>query len=116
MRRIAVVAVVVLAGCGLRYTGTEQQMQQVARGTAELLKKDPYSDTVTSAGTGAHLALSTLIPAESKSDDLACMPGVLAGCVRPWQAGAVTGQRQQPATDFTGLPNDFYKTTSIGKD
>ncbi|WP_354682659.1 hypothetical protein [Cupriavidus necator] len=58
---LAGVMVIGLAGCGLRYIGSEDQMQQVARGTAELMKKDPYSDTVTAAGSGAHLALKAIM-------------------------------------------------------
>ncbi|WP_454710720.1 hypothetical protein [Cupriavidus nantongensis] len=58
---LAGVMVLGLAGCGLRYTGTEEQMQQVARSAAEMLKKDPYSGTVTAAGSGAHLALKTIM-------------------------------------------------------
>lgn len=59
MRLIAGMAVALaVTGCGgIRYQGTEEQMQQVARGAAEMAKKNPYSDTVSAVGTGAHMAL-----------------------------------------------------------
>ncbi|WP_147310539.1 hypothetical protein [Cupriavidus taiwanensis] len=107
----------VLAGCaGVQYTGTEEQMQQVARGAAELMKKDPYSGVVSAAGTGAHMALSMLAkPAEEAEP--ACVQ-TFRGCLPAWQANAAPAEYGQGNSmeEFTGLPKDFYKTTSIGKD
>jgi len=57
-----------LAGCGLRYIGTEDQMQQVARDTAEMLKKNPYGDMVSGAGTAAHMVLSATMAQQSEPE------------------------------------------------
>jgi len=116
----AVVLVVALGGCGLRYTGTQEQMQQVARGAAELMKKDPYSDTVAAAGTGAHMALSAMLVPDQSEPEAGCVPRITgSGCIKSWQAGAAEKADQDPKNSmksFTGLPDDFWKTTSIGKD
>ncbi|WP_059411686.1 hypothetical protein [Cupriavidus basilensis] len=113
----AVVLVVALGGCGLRYTGTQEQMQQVARGAAEMMKKDPYSDTVAAAGTGAHMALSTLAGQPSEAAP-ACAATLSGGCLQPWQTygGTADQGRKTSMKDFTGLPDDFHKETTIGKD
>ena len=65
---LAGVMVLGLAGCGLRYIGTEDQMQQVARGTAELMKQDPYSGMVSGAGTAAHAVLSATMGRQSEPE------------------------------------------------
>ncbi|WP_284454409.1 hypothetical protein [Cupriavidus campinensis] len=88
-------------------------MQQVARGAAEMMKKNPYGDAVSAAGTGAHMALSMAIGGEAAAK-VDCTPG-LNGCYVKDTAG--TTQAAGAGMDsFTGLQNDFYKTTSVGKD
>ncbi|MFJ4294193.1 hypothetical protein ACIP1U_31190 [Cupriavidus sp. NPDC089707] len=76
---LAGVLALVLAGCGLRYTASEEQMQQVARGAAELMKKDPYSGVVTAAGTGAHVALSMALSQPEPEAQGFCVK-TLTGC------------------------------------
>lgn len=105
---LAGIVVLGLAGCGLRYTGTEQQMQQVARGAAELMKKDPNSGMVAAAGTGAHAALTAVMGQQEEEPKAFCVQ-MLSGCY----ASMEYGPRKD---DWSGLPPDFYKTTSIGKD
>lgn len=117
MRGVIVGLVAVgIAGCsGIQYTGTEEKMQQVVRYAAVLLKKSPDDETVTAAGNGLHSVASSLLaqPAEST-----CTP-TLSGCLQPWQtAGSppTSYGEKHSMKSFTGLPDDFYKTTSIGKD
>ncbi|NOV27651.1 hypothetical protein E5S69_29645 [Cupriavidus necator] len=80
------------------------------------MKKDPYSGTVSAAGTGAHMALSMLAkPAEE--EEPACVP-TFRGCLPAWQAKNMPegyGERTS-MEETTGLPDGFWKTTSIGKD
>ncbi|GLC96831.1 hypothetical protein Tamer19_62400 [Cupriavidus sp. TA19] len=73
---LAGVMVLGLAGCGLRYVGTEDQMQQVARGTAELMKKNPYGDMVSGAGTAAHMVLSATMGQQSEPE---AKPQIIGG-------------------------------------
>lgn len=115
MRLIAGMAVALaVAGCsGIRYTGTEQQMQQVARGAAEMAKKNPYSDMVTGAGTAAHMALSATMGGETPAPERTCTPG-LNGCYDKAADGAPS--KGNSMDSFTGLPDGFYRQTSIGKD
>ncbi|MBY4945073.1 hypothetical protein K6V92_00345 [Cupriavidus respiraculi] len=112
----ALILVMATAGCGsVRYIGTEAEMQQVARGAAELMKKDPYSQTVASAGTGAHMALSAMLAPKPQESE--CVPTLSGGCLQSWQTHAEPAKESEKTLDaYTGLPTDFYKSTSIGKD
>jgi len=126
----AVVLVVALGGCGLRYTGTQEQMQQVARGAAEMMKKDPSSDTVAAAGTGAHMALSAILGPEAETAQKPQVIGAFADETavqrekymellrkRPSMYGGTADQGKKTSMkDFTGLPDNFHEETSIGKD
>lgn len=117
MRLMAGMAVTLaVAGCsGIRYTGTEQQMQQVARGAAEMAKKNPYSDMVTGAGTAAHMALSATMGGETAAPEQTCTPG-LNGCYDKAATSMVPPSRTDGMDSFTGLPAGHYKQTAIGRD
>ncbi|CAJ96098.1 Hypothetical protein H16_B1308 [Cupriavidus necator H16] len=113
------VMMLALAGCGLRYVGTEDQMQQVARGTAEMLKKNPYGDMVSGAGTAAHMALSMTMGQSQQAEEKRDISG--QPCVQMFTGCYVSQDRpadgdKYSMESFTGLPNNFYKNTSIGKD
>lgn len=119
MRGVAVwLAALAIAGCGgVRYTGTEADMQQVARGTADLLKKDPNSDVVAAAGKGAHAALTMMLAPQQETrtvtlDGKPCVQ-MVSGCYVSQDGAPASGKS---IDEWTGLPKDFYKTTSIGKD
>lgn len=109
-----------IAGCGgVRYTGTEADMQQVARGTAELMKKDPNSDVVAAAGKGAHVALNMMLGAPQQEAQTVNLDG--KPCVQMFSGCFASQDKQEPEStgkpdSYTGLPKDFWKTTSIGKD
>lgn len=116
---VTVAAVVALSGCArLQYAGSEAQMQQIARGAAELMKKDPYSDTVAAAGTGVHTALTMVMgqPAAPTEPEpvLTTLP---ASAMRAARLNVEPASSDtQAGADFTGLPPEFWKSTSIGKD
>lgn len=107
------VAALALAGCGTAGAPSEETWHQVMNAAASNMKRHPGSDAVAVAAKSAH-ALTTAAAGASTTVD--CTPTLTGGCVKNYGSAPMGDSQARGESDFTGLPPDFWKSTSIGQD
>lgn len=113
MQRWGWIAALALAGCGTAGAPSEETWHQVMNAAASNMKRHPGSDAVAVAAKTAH-ALTSAAAGTSAAVD--CTPTITMGCVKKYGYEPMGGSQAHSMSDFTGLPPDFWKSTSIGQD